>query len=325
MKIIKNPITTYTLFGGLMGFFILHPISMTITETKHMFSFNSFMWHDLLTPMGYYFTLIGLSIGFVSGFFQNRIHKKNLTLAKQKRNIEQIATEKDTLLRILSHDLTNHIGCANALLKAVLDDGNTGISQTDKEDLNVVYNSLAQAQELIDFTRTLIAIESGKMEIRLIETDLTKLIEESIPLFKQKCLDKNILFVYTPLHPSPIIAVEPIVLKNCVVNNILNNAIKFSMPEKTLSIALKNNNSQCIIEISNIGPYLPEEKMKTLFSPSAKTSTLGTNNERGTGFGLPLAYRFIKMMHGDIKASCKEDPGEDNTYTTTFSIVLPKP
>lgn len=320
----KKLLTIYIVTGGLTGFLILHPIAMLITGTKHMGTF--FMWHDLLTPMSYYFTLLGGAIGLISGLFQNRIYQQNLILAEQKKNIEQTAFEKDTLLRILSHDLTNHIGCAASLLKAIIDDHPAGGSPEEKEDLLLIYGSLAQGQELIDFTRTLIAIESGKMEIKLIATNINQLLERSLSVFKTKCLEKNVLMQFTP-PPAPLyLDVEPVVFKNCIINNILSNAIKFSLPTKTIEVKVHNHAAQCLIEISNIGPGLTDEKIKTIFSPSVKTSTVGTNNEKGTGFGLPLAYKFTKMMHGDITVTCRKDPaGDDNNFRTSFCIQLPHP
>ncbi len=65
------------------------------------------------------------------------------------------------------------------------------------------------------------------------------------------------------------------------------------------------------------------EKLKSIFSVSAKTTTLGTAGEKGTGLGLPLVYKFVGLMKGAISVESKPTVNQEAEYMTTFAITLP--
>ena len=74
-RIISSGILIDILIGACVGFFILHPLSMIFQHGKGILDFP--IKHFLGTIMSLYFTLVGLILGSVSGFFRLKLKQKN--------------------------------------------------------------------------------------------------------------------------------------------------------------------------------------------------------------------------------------------------------
>jgi ABC-type sulfate transport system permease subunit len=79
------------IFGGLMGFFFLHPLSMLITGGVEalVFCFKDNMHHLTHSSMALFFTLIGIFLATVTAISRIRIRKKNILLERQNQEIEE--------------------------------------------------------------------------------------------------------------------------------------------------------------------------------------------------------------------------------------------
>lgn len=320
------------LAGALTGYFVLHPISMVIVSRtmpggmgmpqaiSAIFK-EAIMGHHL--TMSIYFTLLGLAFGLVSGFLRARIIFQNKILLKQKIALEDILGEKETLLRILSHDLANPLAAAYGYTELLLEPGSN--QQESQEFLCEIKASLDHAKELIDFSRTLVALESGKIGIALVKTDIQKAIIELIPIFKLS-LEKKGLTISTEFEKSPVfVDLAPQVFSHTIISNLLSNAIKFSNQNETIKIQVKRLVGKIVISVVNRGPGIPPSKLSVLFSMKEKTTTVGTMGERGTGFGLPLVDKFIAKMNGEISAISSPLADPPGLFETSFCIAFPPP
>ncbi len=321
------------LAGALIGFFILHPISMiivsrtmpgemgTMPQAIPRIFVEAIMGHHLV--MSLYFTLLGLLFGLISGFLRARIIFQNTILLQQKTVLEDTLSEKETLLRILSHDLANPLSAAYGYTELLLEPGNE--QQEFQEFLQEVKASLSHAKELIDFSRTLVALEGGKIAISLVKTDIQKLIVELIPIFKL-ALEKKGLSISTEFEKHQVfVDVEPQVFSHTIISNLLSNAVKFSELNKSIRVIVKDLKDKIFVSVVNIGAGISPEKISTLFSIKEKTTTVGTMGERGTGLGLPLVSKFVAKMNGEISISSKPLKDSPELFETSFNIAFPPP
>ena len=76
-------------------------------------------------------------------------------------------------------------------------------------------------------------------------------------------------------------------------------------------------NHDCIIEVADTGVGMSEQQIKSLFSSDKTISSLGTNNEKGTGLGLILCKEMIDINKGSISVDSELSKG------TKFTISLP--
>lgn len=279
-------LTLEALAGAAFGLVVLHPVSMQLVGTDahagHGPPFHA--GHLLLSPMAWYFAVLGSAIGGLSGWLRQQLRSRNEALSGA-------LSEKESLLRVLAHDLSNSITASRAHLALGLESAGGVLPEEAKADLASARNALEQGRELIGCARTLLAVESGKMAIHPVPRDVAALVAESLELFRHRLAQKGLSadFVRPPVEAVACRAlVEPVLLKNSVINNLLNNAVKFSPPGAWLRVEVAPAGRWVQLSVTNTGPTIPPEPLSALFTPTGRTSTPGTAGERGTGFGLPL-------------------------------------
>ena len=237
------------------------------------------------------------------------------------QNLENKIEEKITLLRILSHDLTNQIGSGSSLIETLIQSINFIEKDEIEEYLGYISKDLKNSQKLIDFTRKFMAIESGKLNLELKNEDIVEVLKESILSFKAKTDKKNIEIVFKS-KDRVCLNIDLVVFKYSIINNLLSNAIKFSLPNNRVIVEIIDSKDEIIILFENIGEYIPTEKISKLFSLADKTTSPGTAGERGTGFGLPIVYKFLELMGGEIEVESinKDKNRAINRFTIKFKV-----
>lgn len=100
--------------------------------------------------------------------------------------------------------------------------------------------------------------------------------------------------------------------KNClktVLSNIYSNAIKFSHNSGYIHIIAKNEANKTTIQIKDEGVGINKEQLNRLFKIDKTTSTVGTDNEKGTGFGLLISKELMELHNGTIHVSSNVGKG----------------
>ncbi len=95
-------------------------------------------------------------------------------------------------------------------------------------------------------------------------------------------------------------------LLNVALENILVNSCKFSNNKKVV-VKLLTDGNFLLITIRDIGIGIPEDELKNIYEPFFRASNV--RDIQGFGFGLPLAYRIIKMHSGEIYVYSQVDKG----------------
>lgn len=304
--------------GLIAGFLILHPISMAIVSSgPGTVSFDPANLHRImLHPMGIYFAFIGLAAGLLSGYFRGRLALQNSLLASA-------LTERENLLRILGHDLSNTILAASAVLKIKRLHPENQDELPDEDFIGEAEACLVQAQEIIDSTRMLLGIESGKLDVPLALHDVRPIIQDAVKPFLQSSQAKD-LQIHIVFATEPLLAmVEPTIFRSTALGNLISNAVKFAFPGTQIDINAYRDGDNIKVDVTNEGPCLDADRCEDLFSPCSVTSTPGTKGEKGTGFGLPLVQRLLERMHGRVVYLSTPLKEGNEVCRTTFSILLP--
>jgi signal transduction histidine kinase len=95
--------------------------------------------------------------------------------------------------------------------------------------------------------------------------------------------------------------------------------VKFTEPYGSILVTTSVNNSCVLIKVIDTGVGINKEKIEQLFIKDMKTSTMGTNGEKGTGLGLLLCKELIELNKGEIKIESEIGKG------STFTIIFERP
>ncbi|MFZ5427499.1 MAG: sensor histidine kinase [Thermodesulfobacteriota bacterium] len=308
----KNPLVIDPLVALAATHVILAPISWYIEGTGAIAP-AAFVEYAL-KPLALYLTVLSLAAGLVGGYHRRRV-------MQSAQALKELLEERESLLRVLSHDLSSSVGGSRMLVSLLRKDERRATGQLGRENLQSVENALGSAMDLIGLARRLMALEGGKMTLSLIPVDLSALVRECAAMNAGPCEAKNVS-MKLDIEPGCREAMaDPVSLMGCVMGNLVSNAVKFSLPGGEVRVGVRQAGNCLRVDVANIGAPVAEDRVASLFSFNGRTSTPGTAGEAGTGFGLPLARRFARLMGGDVVFS--QVPAGSGLASIRFSVILP--
>lgn len=244
------------------------------------------------------------------------LQKANSTLEKHNHLLDSLAKENESLVHILVHDISNPVQvisiCNNKLIK---DD----LSPEEKiKTKNKVSIALESIFSIIRTVRSLHAIKNGKQELSFSEENLSKLVATILESFEIQLNEKKLTVDFQDTPADLKIKTNVDILKNQILANLISNSIKFSPENSKIKLSVIDDKDFVTLNVRDYGIGIPSELRKDLFSLSKKTSRLGTQGEKGSGFGLPLAKKYAQLIHADIELTEVNDSLPGTCFQVKF-------
>jgi signal transduction histidine kinase len=248
-------------------------------------------------------------------------------LYEQRRNAYKELDEKNAqlielnernkqLLAVLTHDIANPLSVISTSMQLIR-------KSKDKEEIiQRLQDKFLRAEksiiDIINNARKMLAIEDGKIQVNMQDLELKEVITEVIGNFEYKLSAKGLSSEIVGLDDQLMVQADPSALKTSVLSNIISNAIKFSKNNGVIKVEVIPSSTYVSVKITDSGIGMPERIKEKVFDPHAKTSRAGTDGEKGTGYGMPLAKSYLGLMGGNIECFSEEGIG------TTFQFTLKK-
>jgi len=231
---------------------------------------------------------------------------------------------KSDFLSRMSHDIRtpmNAIIGMTAIAGSHLDD-----PKRLKDCLNKISVSSKHLLSLVNEVLDMSKIESGKLDLREEEFNLSELVDNLLTLTRQQIAEKKhtISVNITNVEHELVIGDSQRLQQVCI--NLLSNAIKYTPEGGNISVTVSEKKSG----VAGVGSYefifkdngigMSEEFVGRIFEPFARAEDARISKIQGTGLGMVIAKTIVQMMNGDIKVESKEKVG--STFTVTFNLKL---
>lgn len=305
-------LTVYTVFKlrpsqGLIILFVT--ISSLAVLYILLFSIMN-VWADFAHPLltvfiCYYF------------FIPYRLIKENrLSWEYYQRNklLKQVEELKMNFISMMSHDLKTPIARIQGMTEVILGDSQP-LSVTQQDAIDHIKNS---SDDLLGYINSILQygrIESQNLELNLVSKDVNKVLHEVIKKYEFFAKVKKIK-VNVSLEPLFPIRIDSDLMGQ-IFSNLLENAIKYSPENSTISISSKEENNTVYIEFRDTGMGIPKEDLPNIFMKFFRSHNVKISNIKGSGLGLYLANYFTELHGGKITVTSEDQKG------STFTVELP--
>ena len=254
------------------------------------------------------FALIRRESGFISGL-----------VAVLHDTTEQDKEERERRLFVsnVSHELRTPLTSVKSYLEA-LDEGalyEPVAPDFIKVSLNETNRMMRMVTDLLHLSR--IDNATSHLDVELI--NFTAFITFILNRFdKIRAQDQEKKYELVRDYPITSVWIEIDTDKMTqVIDNILNNAIKYSPDGGKITVSMKTTDDQMILSISDQGLGIPKEDLPKIFDRFYRVDKARSRAQGGTGLGLAIAKEIIKQHNGFIWAKSEYGKG------STFTIVLP--
>ncbi len=238
------------------------------------------------------------------------------------------ATHKEALLRAdiekvnvqlisnISHELRTPLTCikgyAETLLEGAMDDG-----ALCKKFLTIINDEAQRLERLINDLLDLSMIDARQIQVRFKDTDLSAVLDHMINVYQPVAKKRGIVIRDNISDKFPIISADEDRIHQ-VLFILIDNAVKYSPADSTVSIGAALNTREVCISISDMGIGIPESERSRIFERFYRVEQGhdGTMSS-GRGLGLAIAKYIIEAHGGTISVESAVGKG------STFSFTLP--
>lgn len=256
------------------------------------------------------FALIRKESGFISGL---------VAVLHDATEQEKEERERRLFVSNVSHELRTPLTSVKSYLEA-LDDG----ALNEEIAPNFIKVSLDETNRMMRMISDLLAlsrIDNKSTQLNVEMTNFTAFMTYILNRFGQiNSQETNPGKSYEIIRDYPVnsIWVEIDTDKMTqVIDNILNNAIKYSPDGGKITVSMKTTDTQLIVSISDQGLGIPKKDLPLIFDRFYRVDKARSRAQGGTGLGLSIAKEIVKQHNGFIWAKSEYGKG------STFTIVLP--
>lgn len=228
---------------------------------------------------------------------------------------KQLEVMRKDFVANVSHELKTPItsirGFAETLLGGALED-----PETREHFLEIIFKESKRIQLLIDDLLILSKIEKDEPHITIHECKVDEIIDEVLPVFRQRAKQKNIA-LHIEIDNNVTLEADVDKVKQ-VLLNLFTNAINYTPELGDVFIKIKAVANDVLMEISDTGIGIEKDALPRIFERFYRVDKDRSRKTGGTGLGLAIVKHIVEAHHGKIEVTSKINEG------TTFSVYFPK-
>jgi two-component system sensor histidine kinase CpxA len=244
--------------------------------------------------------------------FEGLVHDFN----HMAERLESLVGAQKLLLRDVSHELRSPLSRLSVALALAREDAAPELSEhlarieREADKLNLLIGQL--------LTLSSMEVREGIATFKIVS--LNELCEQILPDAEYEAAQRPCTVVLEQVDGCSIRGDWELLYR--AVENVVRNAIRYTTAGSTVTIRVQRifeeGRQSAMIEVADCGPGIPEADLKHIFKPFYRVDGARSSSTGGSGVGLAITERAVRLHHGTVQASNRHEHG------TTIRLVFPE-
>ncbi|MEX0274073.1 MAG: sensor histidine kinase [Flavobacteriaceae bacterium] len=228
----------------------------------------------------------------------SQIKENNLIITQANKDLKHLNEFKDSLFKIIGHDLRSPIFQIVSLLE-ILEESKTESERQECLDYMRVAanNANLLLEDLLQWAKERPNDNPGKIVVE--EFNIHDLVDKTLRFFKPATAKKRLYMINATEHDQKV-AFDAKTMET-ILRNLISNAIKFSPSGEVVSVISQADDEYIKVSVRNNGESIDSSLLQELETGSPVMGTRGTDNEKGTGSGLGICKRLLDRYKGKLE------------------------
>ncbi len=319
--------------GGVILYSPVIGIDLTMTKVQNLFIYSAVVSILFATLVAYFFSksvsqplqeMNRVAHRVAEGKFDVRVKaRSNDEIGELGRSFNFMATQiehhenmRREFVANVSHELRSPLTSMQGFIEAMLD-GKDKTPVARKRYLDIVHDETMRLIRLVNELLDLSRIEAGIVRLKTEGLDLANIIEIVLKKHRPALMERNLQVIQKITSQIPEVKGDADRIQQ-VMNNLLDNAIRFSANNGKIIITVTNEADGVKISVEDQGQGIPAEELPYIWDRFYKVDKARTRETEGTGLGLAIARRIVEQHGGKVEAVSIPNMGSK----FTFSIPL---
>lgn len=229
-------------------------------------------------------------------------------------NQKKISEMKNDLINNITHEFKTPISTISLACEALHEPGLVENQTSFKKYTGMIGEENKRLSILVENLLNTAVIEKGNYDIKYEDTDIHEIIRCVVEKHKMGLQSGDINYFLNA--DKYVISGDEFHILN-IINNLIDNAIKYSEDNVSVKVSTKNNDNGIIIEVTDKGKGITKQNLRKIFDTFYRVPTGNVHNVKGYGIGLSYVKTMVEAHNGNIEVHSKINEG------SRFRVYLP--
>ena len=248
--------------------------------------------------------------------------KSEDAIKKYVKDLEELNTHKESVLAILSHDLRSPLSSIIATTGYLKSNFERMKPDTIKEMLELLYKASVDELNMLDYLVEWARIKYAAEVFSPRKIELVEYVQKVFDTLNDTA-SLNTINLHHDIKENTCVFADGKMLIS-VIQNIVSNAIKHSLPGGEVTVSAKIKDDKIIVQIKDSGVGMSKEIQDKLFTPQVNILSKARIENKGAGIGLLLVKGFLEKNGGEIWVESIEGIGSSFYFTLPLEEPLNK-
>jgi len=224
---------------------------------------------------------------------------------------------KSELVAVASHQLRTPLTAMRGNVEMLVDESYGALNSEQKELLNDVEISTVRLIEMVNDMLDITKIEAKTLELNLTDVAVCEVVDSIISDLAEYAQRHQFTILHSTVKEKITVYADALRVRQ-VLQNLIDNAIKYSSHPGSLSISYVVNSDSVVMTLTDDGIGIPKAEHSKLFGRFYRASNTSRVSSSGSGLGLYIVKSIVESLQGSISFESEENEG------TTFIVTFPR-